>query len=141
MWQTLIAPVGQILGDIVSGWRRRSEIETQGRVEIRQAEIQAEVERARSGANLIQSEQQHAAVWELEAQRAASKSFKDEAWTYCVIAVMAICFVPGLAPYAALGFQVLSTAPGWFQLVVGASVAYSFGLRQLVMLIRDAWKR
>lgn len=122
-------------------WQELRTVESQGRTDVRKAEIQADVARAQADATRAQTEQDGNQAWELETVRISQHSLKDEFWTAAAILPIALCFVPGGAPFVIAGFQALSGAPGWFQLLVGASVSYSFGIRQMVNLIRDGWQR
>lgn len=137
----------EILGGLLAPateWLRqsgeRARIRAEGDVKIAEAEIAGEVAAAEAAATRAQTEVEANRDWDNAAAKAAERSWKDEFWTLIVGFILVVAFVPGGAGLAHAGFQALASAPGWFQAIVGASVAFSFGIRQTLNMVRERWK-
>jgi hypothetical protein len=133
----LVAPITEA----VKGWGERAAIREQGRNNVAIAQAQADVARANASATLAQSQQDGEHEWEMAAVKQSETSWKDELWTLAVIFPLIIAFFPGGAAVVAVGFQAISAAPGWYQGIVAASVAFAFGIRHAINIVRDNWGR
>lgn len=88
-------------------------------------EVKAEAEAA-----VMKKAAEHTSDWETAMAEATRTSWKDEAWTIMFIAIIVLCFFPGMAPHIREGFIVLDEyTPPWFQLAVYISICASFGIR------------
>lgn len=70
--------------------------------------------------------------WEHLHVKNASNSWKDEWFALLFSIPLIMAFVPSLVPYVEAGFIVLEQMPDWYKGFLGAAVAASFGVRQLV---------
>jgi len=75
------------------------------------------------------------ATWNQSAQNNAGSSWKDEYWTIIITVPLIMAFIPPLAPYVIKGFDSLKHVPDWYKAFAAASVAASFGIKQ----ISSAW--
>lgn len=107
MWQLLIKPTLSLVSTAIKGKQR-----------IKEAEVSAK-EKAIAAKE----------TWELEAIRASSSSWKDEAWTILFVSIVAACFIPGLQDHVFKGFEALEQTPTWFQIAIGMSISASFGIK------------
>jgi hypothetical protein len=109
MWQTLIAPVVELVG----GHLKR-------KAEERQAVHERKLE-------IIKSESD----WETTMAQGSQTSFKDEWFTLLFSVPLVMAFIPEAVGYVQQGFAVLEGMPDWYKAFLGAAVAASFGIRTL----------
>ncbi len=140
MWGNIIGAAIGPVSEWLRGRAERARIREEGAVEIARAETQREINIANAEAARAQTETEAARDWDMEAARQAQRSWKDELWTIVAAVPIVLCFLPGGAGLVAVGFQALNSAPGWYQLLVGASVAFSFGIRHVVQMIQARWR-
>lgn len=94
---------------------------------IKEAEVESEIK-------IIEKKVDHLMDWENQAQFNASKSWKDEWWTFLFSLPLIALFIPPLADYAAQGFVALNDkAPDWYVFLVVMMVLVSFGIRPTQM--------
>ena len=110
MWQTLIAPVAELVG----GYFKR-------KAEEKQAQHERKLEVIK-----------HEANWDNIQAANSSNSLKDEWLTLLFSVPLVMAFVPSAVPYVIDGFKALEEMPEWYRVYLGVIMAASFGVRQLV---------
>ena len=109
MWQTLIAPVTELVG----GYFKR-------KAEEKQAQHERKLEVIK-----------HEANWDNIQASNAGTSWKDEWFTILFSVPLCMAFIPEAVPIVSDGFKVLESMPDWYKAFLGAAVAASFGIRTL----------
>lgn len=109
MWQTLIAPLANLLG----GWLKN-------KAEEKQAIHERKLETIK-----------HEANWDNIQATNSGTSFKDEWFTLLFSVPLVMAFIPEAVPIVRDGFAVLEGMPDWYKAFLGAAVAASFGIRTL----------
>lgn len=109
MWQTLIAPVA----NLISGYLKNKAEEKQA-VHERKLEVI-----------------KHDSNWETIQASNSGNSWKDEWLTLLVSIPLIGSFIPEFVPVIREGFIVLETMPDYYKGMLGAVFAASFGLRAL----------
>ena len=117
--------IGAIIGGVVElgktiggGIVERSKIKTEGKIAIRKAKIQMEVDRYRQLGEM-----------DLAAQKGMMFSCKDEYLLILFSVPMILAFIPPMVPYVIAGFEILQGLPVWYQWSITGMVAATFGLR------------
>lgn len=111
-----------LISDVAGSWIK-------GKTEEKAAASKLKIAKAEAEAEVMKVAATHEAGWEKIMAQASQDSWKDEAWTVCFIAIVAMCFIPHTQAYVTRGFEVLATTPEWFQWAMYASIAASFGIR------------
>ncbi len=135
--------LGGLIAPVTEWMRQRGErarIRAEGQVEIAKAEIAADVATAQAAAVRAHTQTDAERDWDNAAATAASRSWKDELWTLVFAIPIVLAFVPGCAPFVAVGFAAIASAPGWYQAGFAASVAFAFGVRHVMAMVRDKWR-
>ena len=70
--------------------------------------------------------------WDIQAQKNAATSWKDEWFTVILSIPLVMCFIPQLDQYVTAGFVALAETPEWYQAAVGLAIAASFGWRKFM---------
>lgn len=109
MWQSLIAPIANLLG----GWLKNKAEEKQALHERKLESIK------------------HEANWDNIQATNSGTSWKDEWFTLLFSIPLIMAFVPEMVQIVRDGFDVLETMPDWYKGFLGAAVAASFGIRTL----------
>ena len=109
MWQSLIAPIANLLG----GWLKN-------KAEEKQALHERKLETIK-----------HEANWDNIQAANSGTSFKDEWFTLLFSIPLVMAFVPEMVQIVRDGFEVLEGMPDWYKGFLGAAVAASFGIRTL----------
>lgn len=109
MWQTLVAPLANLLG----GWLKN-------KAEEKQAIHERKLETIK-----------HEANWDNIQATNSGTSFKDEWFTLLFSVPLVMAFIPEMVPVVSAGFDVLEGMPDWYKAFLGAAVAASFGIRTL----------
>jgi hypothetical protein len=109
MWQTLIAPIANLLG----GWLKNKAEEKQALHERKLESIK------------------HEASWDNIQATNSGTSFKDEWFTLLFSIPLVMAFIPEAVPIVQNGFAVLENMPEFYKAFLGAAVAASFGIRGL----------
>ena len=109
MWQTLIAP----LANLVGGYLKNKAEEKQA-VHERKLEVI-----------------KHESNWDNIQATNAGTSWKDEWFTLLFSVPLVMAFVPEMVHIVKEGFEVLEGMPDWYKGFLGAAVAASFGIRTL----------
>ena len=122
-----------VLTDIVSGvfkpvadyFNRRQEIkavEHAGELKLKEATLDRQAQLIRDGLAADAS-------WEMEFARQAATSWKDEYSLIIVTLPLWMAFIPGLAPFVAMGFAAFAATPMWYQVMMQTLVYATFGIR------------
>jgi hypothetical protein len=109
MWQSLIAPISNLLG----GWLKNKAEEKQALHERKLEGIKKE------------------ASWDNIQATNSGTSWKDEWFTLLFSIPLIMAFVPEMVHIVRAGFEVLEGMPDWYKGFLGAAVAASFGIRAL----------
>ena len=109
MWQTLIAPVSNLVGGYLKN-----------KAEEKQAEHERKLEVIK-----------HEANWDNIQAANSATSWKDEWFTVLFSIPLVMAFVPEMVQIVRDGFEVLEGMPDWYKGFLGAAVAASFGIRTL----------
>lgn len=132
--------IGGGIVDIVAGWFKSQNAMAEAKIkaEVAVIESKARIEEARATAymKLAESAQDHEQTWERIAVEQAASSWKDEWWTILLSLPIIGAFIPGVQPYILEGFANLELVPEWYLMSVGIAVAFAFGFRQLVPLMK-----
>lgn len=131
----LIAPVTEIFRQ--RGERARIREQANADVAVTQANANAADVAAENVVEQVQTEAER--DWDILTATQAATSWKDEYWTIIFGLPIVVAFIPGGAGLVTAGFQAISTAPGWYQAGVAASVAFSFGIRHIVQVMQSRW--
>ena len=110
MWQTILAPIAQLLGGYL-----KNKAEEKQAVHERKLEVI-----------------KHESNWDNIQATNAGTSWKDEWLTLLFSVPLVMAFVPSAVPYVIEGFKALETMPEWYRVYLGVIMAASFGVRQLV---------
>ena len=110
MWQTILAPIAQLLGGYL-----KNKAEEKQAVHERKLEVI-----------------KHESKWDNIQATNAGTSWKDEWLTLLFSVPLVMAFVPSAVPYVIEGFKALETMPEWYRVYLGVIMAASFGVRQLV---------
>lgn len=119
MLGSLLGPVTNIVGSIVSG-----------KMEQKAAETKAKVAKAEAQAKIMLSQATSEADWEKVMAEGSRDSWKDEWLTilFSVPLVLAFCGEWG-RDIVADGFVALNAMPDYYRYTLGAIVSASFGIR------------
>ena len=109
MWQTILAPIAQLLGSYL-----KNKAEEKQAVHERKLEVI-----------------KHESNWDNIQATNAGTSWKDEWFTLLFSVPLVMAFVPEMVHIVKEGFQVLEGMPDWYKGFLGAAVAASFGIRTL----------
>lgn len=120
-----------IIGGIVDAVGGAFKSWNDGRVQVKQAKIGAEVARYEAEAQRFFKEAEQTFTWDVEALKASKTSWKDEFIMLLWFAPYVMLFIPQLQPYAVEGFAQLAQVPWGYWLVLFGIVAQAFGLRWL----------
>ena len=108
-----------------------------GRVETSKAITEMKVAKAKSEAAIMERRATAEIDWDLGAIEGAATSWKDE-WLLLLFSIpLIMAFVPGGEVYVAHGFEVLLDMPEWYQISLGAMVAASFGMRNIMPFFKN----
>lgn len=117
--------IGGLTAPIAGYFTRRMEIKAQDRQQeraIKQATVDRQIEMIKEGLHADMN-------WEMEFAKQAASSWKDE-YTLLVVSIpLVMAFVPGLAPYVAIGFVAFAATPLWYQVMVQSIFYASWGMR------------
>jgi hypothetical protein len=113
MWQTLIAPISNLVGGYLNNKHEQAQAKHQAKLQV------------------IQND----ADWETKMAEASGASWKDEFWTI-VLAVPLFCLGwsvvvddPDILARVSDSFSALDTLPDWYQYLLFLAVSASFGIR------------
>lgn len=123
--EALSSPVIGLAKDFTE--TRRFKKETQSKILLAKAE--AAVKKIEAEARIAEKRAEGDVNWEAEMAKASSGSWKDEYLTVVITVPLIMSFVPGLAPYAQAGWEIVNNAPQWYQVSLGAVISGAFGLR------------
>lgn len=84
---------------------------------------------------LITTQQTADISWDQLWAKQAETSWKDEFWTIIIAAPFIMAFIPGLAPYARAGFEVVGGYPETYQWMLAVAVGAAFGVSKLQQII------
>lgn len=127
VWTAVTSVLG-IAGDWIASKREEKRVEAEGRVRIRQARVEAEIED-------IADRREHDQGWE--------NASRDKVWwaddvlTAWTVGLMTAAFIPPAVPYVRDGLDVLESYPDWLLAVVGIVWASAFGVKKL----GDLWQQ
>jgi len=101
---------------------------------VRFIERRAERAEARHIANLqLEAKRATADIdWEQHSLRSMLNSWKDEVGFLWVLGVLTLVLLPQTQETALAGLRGLQEAPVWFQAIVGAAFASTFGVKDLI---------
>ena len=118
MWSMLLGPVVDLVKTVAGGFLDSAKAKRA----LKSARLETElaIEKARSTADID---------WDKQAMINAGGSWKDEYLLILFSPPLIMAFIPGLAPYVAEGFEVLSMTPDWYKSAIALMVAASFGMR------------
>ena len=69
--------------------------------------------------------------WDVAAQLNSNTSWKDE-WFFILFSIpLVMCFIPPMVTYVEQGFIALEMMPDWYQYMLSAMVAASFGVKSV----------
>ena len=103
-----------------------------GKIKTSEAITEMKVAKAKSDAAIMEKQVSAEIDWDLSAIEGASTSWKDE-WLLLLFSIpLIMAFVPGGEVHVQHGFDVLATMPEWYQISLGAMVAASFGMRNIM---------
>ncbi len=113
-----LIPVISLISTVFSGWMGAKKVKAEGKAKIATAKVEAKVQQIKNKADM-------------DAQAAGDMRYtwKDEYLTLLISIPVVMSFIPGLAPYVAEGFKVLSTTPEWYRYSFLGIIAATFGLR------------
>jgi hypothetical protein len=118
----MLPVIGAIISAVASvagSWLETRKVKAEGRIQIAQAKINAQVKR-----------EEQIAQMDVIAMNDMKFSWKDELLTVWTIAVVTACFIPGLQEYVKDGFAFLqSETPAWFGWAFTGMYVAVFGLR------------
>jgi hypothetical protein len=109
MWQTILAPIAQLLGGYL-----KNKAEEKQAVHERKLEVI-----------------KHESNWDNIQATNSGNSLKDEWFTLLFSIPLVMAFIPEAVPIVKNGFDVLQQMPDWYKGFLGAAVAASFGIRTL----------
>jgi len=109
MWQTILAPIAQLLGSYL-----KNKAEEKQAVHERKLEVI-----------------KHESSWDNIQATNAGSSWKDEYFTILFSIPLIMAFIPEAVPVVQEGFRVLEAMPEFYKAFLGAAVAASFGIRAL----------
>jgi hypothetical protein len=109
MWQTILAPIAQLLGSYL-----KNKAEEKQAVHERKLEVI-----------------KHESSWDNIQATNAGSSWKDEYFTILFSIPLIMAFIPEAVPVVQEGFRVLEEMPEFYKAFLGAAVAASFGIRAL----------
>lgn len=124
-----MAPFLSALIPILRDWivgafeRRQRRADAKTEAEVEKAKAEAEVYRARATADIS---------WDAAMAEATRSSWKDEYLTILLSLPLIIAFFPGGAEVVRRGFAALHDVPEWYVVSLGAAVAASFGVREVI---------
>lgn len=101
------------IGGVVSTW-------LEGKQKVQKAVIDQQVKALEQEAS-----------WDEVQARASASSWKDEWLTLLISIPLIMSFIPQLAPFVDIGFDVLERTPVWYQYMIGVTFAASFGLKEV----------
>lgn len=87
--------------------------------------------KAEAEATALMKAAEHESQWENLMAKGSDTSWKDEYWTIVLSIPLVLCFFPEYNQYVINGFEALSKTPEWYQYLLMAAIAASFGLRGL----------
>lgn len=114
----ILGTVFSTVGGIVTTW-------LQGKQKIQEATIEQQVKSLERDAN-----------WDELQAGASATSWKDEWLTLLISIPLVMAFIPELASFVDVGFDVLERTPEWYQMMVGVVFAASFGLKEAVKFMQ-----
>ena len=128
MIQAFIGPIANLAGT----W-------LEGKVDKSKADSDVKVARAKAEAKVYETEATSQMRNEKKLTDQMGDSWKDEAWSLWIIAVLTACFLPWTQEYVKEGFIFLDEhTPTWFHnmlyIVIGSSFGYRFGKQGLQIL-------
>jgi hypothetical protein len=127
MWQTLLAPVAEVIKTIGGSWLETKKVKAEGKIKIAQTKIDSEIKMMEAKANM-----------DLSAQEGMQYSWKDEYLTIILSIPVMMCFIPEFTvldvtinfnDIALNGFAVLDKTPEWYRWALTGMIAAVFGLR------------
>lgn len=138
--KSLVGAITAPATEWLRGYGERAKIREQGRIVITEAEVRGDIAAAEASAQRAAAQDAADQQWDIEASRAAARSWKDELWTIVFALPIVLAFVPGGAGLVAVGFQSIAQAPGWYQAGFAASIAFAYGIRHVVNMVRERWR-
>jgi hypothetical protein len=69
--------------------------------------------------------------WDVAAQLNSNTSWKDEWFVILFSIPLVMCFIPPMVTYVEQGFIALEMMPDWYQYMLSAMVAASFGVKSV----------
>lgn len=120
-----------ILGPIINGVTSYFTHKQQMAAEKQKTELAVAEARTKSALKMAEAGQMAEIDWDVQAQKNAETSWKDEYWVLILSIPMIMCFIPGMDVFVYAGFRSLENTPDWYQYALLVAIAASFGFRQL----------
>ena len=119
MLSMLLGPIVDLVKTVAGGFLDSAKAKRELKAAVQQTKLKIEYAKATADID-----------WDAQAMLNSQNSWKDE-WFVILLSVPAVmAFVPGLAPFVALGFTALAQSPDWYLGAFGIAVAASFGVRK-----------
>ena len=119
--------IGAVTGNIgekaVDYFNKRQELQNQ----LALAKLQGEIEYEKANTAAWVQLAQHDADWELA--QIKNSGWKDEYVLILLSIPLVLVFIPSAQPYVLSGFEALSKCPLWFQTLLCAVFAATYGIR------------
>ena len=118
MFNMLIGPIANIVGDTVKGF-----------VETKKAKAELKVTEIKAATKLKEDQIAGKVKWEQSAVDQMKGSWKDELILICLLAPATLVFFPGMTEHIEKGFIALQQLPDYYKHLLYIACSASFGIK------------
>ena len=118
----VIGPILSTINTAINGYATIKKIETEGKVEVKKAEVVHQINMAEQG-------QKIEADYDTIANEGMRYSWKDEYLVLVMSAPFIGSFIPRVQDYVLKGWEYIGKAPDWYQWSFIGIVSATFGIR------------